>query len=84
MKKEKNSLGNKIAEWSEVPKDVALGMPLSSSMAEVAAVRSLGVAALERKTAVSKPTGMPMMMAFESGALHALYCCRLTDQFPIH
>ena len=28
MKKEKNSLGNKIAEWSEVPKDVALGMPI--------------------------------------------------------
>ena len=42
---------------------MTLGMPLSSSMAEVATVRSLGVAALERKTAVSKPTGMPMMMA---------------------
>ena len=28
MKTEKNSLVNKIAEWSEVPKDVALGMPI--------------------------------------------------------
>ena len=42
---------------------MTLGMPLSSSMAEVAAVRSLGAAALERKTAVKRPIGMPMMMA---------------------
>lgn len=27
-KKEKLSLRNKIAEWSEIPKDVALGMPI--------------------------------------------------------
>ena len=28
MKKEKHSLRNKITEWSEVPKDVAMGMPV--------------------------------------------------------
>ena len=42
---------------------MTLGIPDSSSMAEVATVRSLGVAALDRKTAVSRPMGMPMMMA---------------------
>ena len=42
---------------------MTLGMPESSSMAEVATVRSLGAAALERKTAVRRPMGMPMMTA---------------------
>ena len=38
-------------------------MPDSSSMAVTTTVRSLGSAALERNTAVSRPMGTPMMAA---------------------
>ena len=43
--------------------NTTLGMPDSSSMAVTTTVRSLGSAALERNTAVSRPMGTPMMAA---------------------
>ena len=48
-----------------IPKrpNTTLGMPDSSSMAVTTTVRSLGFAALERNTAVSRPMGTPMMVA---------------------
>ena len=43
--------------------NTTLGMPASSSMAVTTTVRTLGSAALERNTAVSRPTGTPMRVA---------------------
>ena len=40
-----------------------LGMPDSSSIAVTTTVRTFGPAAFERKTAVSRPMGTPMMVA---------------------
>ena len=43
--------------------NTTLGMPLSSSMAVTTTVRTFGPAALDRNTAVSRPTGTPMRVA---------------------